>query len=214
MKTFKKTKNLSISNTIQNFKDKITLKKSLKEISKGILVGFSTYTILGLLILLILGATITLPSILFSAIYVGVLGGFYLGMLELHKIVEKYTNNKQASKEIDNVLETIKQNDIDIKKEEINTKVEVTQLENSKGFEYLDNGKYKKSKRVINYITINTKDKYKVIKEVITYVRNVFYKEYSSNAYIMNDQDLVIEGFIDENGKLTEKGKLLNLKTK
>ena len=212
MKIFKNPKKLCISNTIRNFKNKITFKKGLKETLKGILVGFSTYTIIGWLMFLVLGATSTIPLILASAIYFGLFGGYFFGILNLYEVLEQHIKNKQASKEIDSIVETMNQNDIDLTKEEINDKVDVCEIENNKGFEYLDNGEYKKRKRVINYITINNNDKYKIIKEVTTYIRNVFYKKYSSNTYIMNEQDLVTEGFIDEKGKVTEKGKLLNLK--
>lgn len=132
-------------------------------------------------------------------------------LITIEDLIERHIANKKARREIDSIVETLKQNDIDLTKDDLE-KVPVIEIENSKGYEHLDNSKYKKRKRVVNYITINNKDKYKIIKEVTTYVRNVLYKKYSSNAYIVNEQDLVTEGFTDANGKLTEKGKLLNLK--
>lgn len=212
MKVFKNPKKLNIGNTIKNFKDKITFKYSLKEMLKAMLTFFTFCTGFYWIILLILGATAKVPLILASAIVFGLPAIYVSGLFTLGELIERHINNKKANKEIDYVIETLKQNDINLTKEEINSKVEVTQMENSKGYEYLDNGEYKKRKRVIKYITINNNDKYKIIKEVTTYIRNVFYKKYSNKTYIMNEQDLINDGLITKDGKLTEKGKVLKLK--
>lgn len=213
MKIFKNQKKLSISKTIRNFKDKITFKKSIKEIfSKWLLLFFSC-----LVYSIIMTAMIS-SSLAFwkmNLIIFSISSAVYTPIIILAtgaELIERHIANKKASKEIDSIVETINQNDIDLTKEEINDKVDVCEMENSKGYAYLDNGDYKKCKKVVSYISINNKDKYKIIKEVTTYIRKVFYKKHSNNAYIMNEQDLVAEGFIDEKGKVTEKGKLLNLK--
>lgn len=211
MKIFKNPKKLNIGNTIRNFKDKITFKKCLKVLAKNaslVLLSSVLASLITTIIMQPLGAVV-LTFYLSALIYVP---AFLLATI--YELMIRHIANKKANKEIDSIVETINQNDIDLTKEEIKDKVEVIEIENSKGFEYLDNGEYKKRKKVINYITINNNDKYKIIKEVTTYIKNVFYKKYNNKTYVIDEKDFVTEGFIDELGNVTEKGKILNLKKK
>lgn len=89
---------------------------------------------------------------------------------------------------------------------------DVLEVENKKDKVTLKNGKKAKRKRVTDYIVLSEYNKLKIIKQFTKSIKRGLYKKVERQIELLNDNNLINEGLITTDGKLTEKAKSLGLR--
>ncbi len=158
----------------------------LSAITFGILLGYG-----GLVLGTLIGMLYSVPMSIVMTTLLLIQHGFY----------------KKALKNVKNILAL---NKLDLDKKDIEN-CDVLEIENNKDEVTLKNGKRATRKKVIDYIVINKNKKLKIIRQMTKEIKNKFYKEKETKIEFLNDRDLINEGLITEDGKLTEKAKTLGL---
>lgn len=114
---------------------------------------------------------------------------------------------KRALNKVKNIFSL---NKLDFDKNDIEN-CDILEVENTKDEVTLKNGKRAKRQKVIDYIVIGEKQKLKIIRQMTKEIKNKFYKKKETKIELLNDSDLINEGLITKDGKLTDKAKTLGL---
>lgn len=124
---------------------------------------------------------------------------------DLKKIIKVKTNKNDYI--IDIILNEIKKYNPNFKSYLLNDAV-IKTVETRKT-KILDNHNRKKNtKKVIRYYHMRDKEKLYILKEVITTIK--FYEKLKyKNLYILEDKDLINEGYLYEDGKINEYNKII-----
>lgn len=201
MRLLKNKKNYNFSKDICNLDCKV----KLKDIKKALLLIIipSLIPIISMALVLGYGGFIfgTLLSMLYS---------IPTGMLITTLLLTQHIFYKRASRKTKSI---IKENELNINKNDLEN-CDVLEIENKKDEITLKDGNRAKRKKVTDYIVINKNQKLKIIRQITKKIKRGLYKRVETKIELLNDNDLLNEGLITENGKLTEKAKTLGLSLK
>lgn len=130
-----------------------------------------------------------------------------MGILTTTLLLTQHSFYKRALKKAKSI---IKENELNINENDLKN-CDVLEIATKKDKITLKDGNKAKRKKVTDYIVINKNQKLKIIRQITKNIKRGFYKSVETKIELLNDKDLLNEGLITENGKLTEKAKTLGL---
>lgn len=208
MKKIEKSCFLHLSKFIKGLNAKSVIKNVLKNLKGTFLLSFIFGGTLQCIVLFdeMVSIPVMLSTFIETAIPTSIVVTVFYGTFDM---IKAFKQKKQfLSKDINDVVQTLNENDLNISDNSLKNAVVKTVSETKTTT--IHNSDREKTRKVINYIGITEKDKLIILKELIT--ENKKYDSFNpletcqSELYLLDEKDKIDGEFIRTDGSLRDKG--------